>query len=143
MSLTRAVCAACASSSVSMALDTCPAANVWIWWIAKTGHDLSEAGRAAVGSLVGMASVCCGHPRGTSMPLTNSWYAATSGGPSATGSIGRILGAMCLPRQTRRLSGGLGVGLGVGEWGNPAGPRPWGAWSQRSPSRSDCPAVVA
>ena len=28
------------------------------------------------------------------MPLTSPWYAATSVGPTATGSRGRILGAM-------------------------------------------------
>ena len=59
MSITRAVCAARASSSLWMAGDTCPAANVQIWWIAKTGHKLSEAGRPAVRSWGGRASVCC------------------------------------------------------------------------------------
>ena len=59
MSLRRAVCRARAFSSVWMAGDACPTANVWIWWIVKTGHKLSEAGRAAVRSWGRMASVCC------------------------------------------------------------------------------------
>ena len=63
MSLTRAVCAACASSSVWMAGDTCPAANVQMWWIAKTGPKLSEAGRPVVRSWSGMASICCQRSR--------------------------------------------------------------------------------
>ena len=79
MSLMRAVCAVRASSSVWMAGDTSPAANVWFRWIAKTGHKLSEAGRPVVRSWGAMASVwfppsrwnlhasdqslVCGHPR--------------------------------------------------------------------------------
>ena len=59
MLLTRAVCAALASFSVWMAGDTCPAANVGIRWIAKTGQKLSVVGRPAVRSWGGMASVCC------------------------------------------------------------------------------------
>ena len=59
----RAVCDARASSPVWMAGDTCPAANVRIWWIAKTGHKLSEAGRLVVRSWSAMASVCCRRSR--------------------------------------------------------------------------------
>ena len=59
MSLTRAVCAARASFSVWMAGDTCPAANVRIWWIGKTRHKLFEVGRPAVPSWGGMTSACC------------------------------------------------------------------------------------
>ena len=59
MSLTRAVCAARASSCVWMAGDTCPAPNAQIWWIAKTGHKLFLVGHLAVRSWGGMASVCC------------------------------------------------------------------------------------
>ena len=50
MSLTRAVCAARATSSVPMAGDTCHASNAWIWWIAKTGHKLSVVGGLPGGS---------------------------------------------------------------------------------------------
>ena len=57
--LKRAVCGARAWCCVWMAGDTCPAANAQIWRIAKTGHKLSEAGRPAVRSWVGIASVCC------------------------------------------------------------------------------------
>ena len=93
------MCAARASSSVRMAGDTCSAADVWIWWIARTGHKASKAGCQAVRSWGGMASLA-GHPGGTSMPLTSPPYAATSVGPTATGSTGRVLGATCRPRQT-------------------------------------------
>ena len=55
MSLTTAVCAARASSSVWTAGDTCPAAKVRIWWIAKTGHKLS----GAVRFWGRMGSFCC------------------------------------------------------------------------------------
>ena len=57
--LQMAVSAARASSSVWMAGDTCSAASVRIWWIARTAHSLSEAGRRAVRSWGAMASVCC------------------------------------------------------------------------------------
>ena len=77
------------------------------------------------------------------MPLTNPCYATGSVGPTATSSRGRVLGAMCWPRQARWPLGGLGVGPGVGEWGHPVGARPWGAWSQRPPSPSGFPPVVA
>ena len=59
ISLTRAVCAARASSSVWMADDTCSSANARIWLIAKTGHKLSLAGCPAVRLWGGMISACC------------------------------------------------------------------------------------
>ena len=100
MLLTRAVCAARASSCVWTAADIWPAANVRIWWIAKTGPKLSEAGRLASLRGVGWPPSVSGHPGRTSMPLTGPWYAATSVGLTARGSRGRVLGAMCHPRQT-------------------------------------------
>ena len=101
MLLTKAVCAARASSSVWMAGDTRPAANVRIWWIGKRGIGSPRwATRPSVGG-VGWPPSVAGHPGGTSMPLTNPQYAATSVGPTTTGSRGRVLCAMCRLRQTR------------------------------------------
>ena len=135
--------AACASSCVWMAGDTCSAANARIWWIAKTGHKLSMAGRPAARSWGGMISACCRPSRWNLHLLTIPWCAATSVGPTATGSGRRVPGVMCRPCRTRWPSGRLGAGPGAGEWGHPAGPSPWRAWSQRPPSPSGVPAVVA
>ena len=140
--LTRAACAACASCSVRIAGDTCPAANVQIWWIAKTGHKSSVVGGFAR-SRGGMIPACCGHPGGTSMSLTTFWSAAISVGPTRTGSRGHFSGARCRPCRTRWPSVGLGAGPGARGWGHAAGPCPWGAWSQRPPSPGGVPAVAA
>ena len=59
ISLTRAVCAARASSSVWMAGDTCPVSNARICWIAKIGHKLSVAGRLAARLCSGVTPACC------------------------------------------------------------------------------------
>ena len=44
ISLTRAACAAGASSSMRMVCDTRSAANALIWWIVKTGLKLAVVG---------------------------------------------------------------------------------------------------
>ena len=138
MSLTRAVCAAPASFSVWMTPGPSP----------TPGSGESRSGGISCPSWVARPSIravgwlpsVARHPRTTSMSLTNPWYAATSVGPTATGSRARVPRAMCQPRQTHWPLAGLGAGPGVGEWVHPAGPRPWGAWSMRPPSPSSFPA---